>query len=490
MRHALGLTLVGVAFLWPANAVAGQPDVRLRGLDAVNALFGAGHGRLIAGQRVLHANPEALFAWPIAGGSYRRIALLPDLGEALNSLTEGGGFVRVEAIAGNRVLVARGEGSALSFTPDSGPGHHLRVGPATGPFADPAGCRERSGRPAALSGDLLAYLAAPAPKPACPPGVTPAIGGPAILVRDLASGGAIRARLPLPYDGAVDRLALQGELLAYSIAVRPFDPELEREPASSLHVVDLSTGTELLTLPPVTGRVWTLDDGGGVVAGRARFGRRPRGACVGRLDDLRHYMPGDPAGAPLPFTPCGRALALDGGLLRFTVARADGRADVLDHQLADGATRLLATVAGELADSSPDHLLVRDTTCTRDDLRVVALSGELPALPSGPLRCPVAVRAQRRVRAGNRFRMVVRCPRGCVAHYTLVIPHARSEWTSYYEGDLRLRPRRRRVLHRRIASGTAKKGPTRGVLTVTVRNPADPPTTLKRRVAVLPPAER
>jgi hypothetical protein len=86
--------------------------------------------------------------------------------------------------------------------------------------------------------------------------------------------------------------------------------------------------------------------------------------------------------------------------------------------------------------------------------------------------------------------MVVRCPRGCVAHYTLVIPHARSEWTSYYESDLRLRPRRRRVLHRRIASGTAKKGPTRGVLTVTVRNPADPPTTLKRRVAVLPPAER
>jgi hypothetical protein len=299
MRNALGLTLVGVAFLWPANAVAGQPDVRLRQLDAVNALFGAGQGRLIAGQRVLYANPEALFAWPTAGGSYRRIALLPDLGEALNSLTEGGGFVRVEAIAGDRVLVARGEGSALSFTPDSGPGHHLRVGPATGPFADPAGCRERSGRPAALAGDLLAYLTAPARKPACPPGVTPAVGGPAILVRDLASGGAVRARLPLPYDGAVDRLALQGELLAYSIAVRPFDPELEREPASSLHVVDLSTGSELLTLPPATGRVWALDDGGGVVAGRARFGRRPRGACVGRLDDLRHYLPGNPAGAPL-----------------------------------------------------------------------------------------------------------------------------------------------------------------------------------------------
>ena len=332
MRNALGLTLVGVAFFWPVNAVAGQPDVRLRGLDAVNALFGAGQGRLIAGERVLYANPQALFAWPLSGGSYRRIALLPDLGEALNSFTEGGGFVRVEAFAGDRVVVARGEASALSFTPDSGPGHHLRVGPATGPFADPAGCRERSGRPAALSGDLLAYVAAPARKPACPGGVAPAVGGPAILVRDLGSGGAVRARLPLPYDGAVDRLVLQGQLLAYSLAVRPFDSQLEREPATSLHVFDLSTGSELLTLPPATNRAWALDDGGGVVAARARSGRRPRGACVGRLDDLRHYLPGSPAGALLPFTPCGRSLALDGGLLRFTVPRADGRADVLDHR--------------------------------------------------------------------------------------------------------------------------------------------------------------
>jgi hypothetical protein len=487
MRNALGLTLVALAFLWRVDAVAGQPDVRLRQLDAVNSLFAAGQGRLIAGQRVLYANPEALFAWPISGGSYRRIALLPDLGEALNSLTEGGGFVRVEAIAGDRVVVARGEGSALSFTPDSGPGHHLRVGPATGPFVDPAGCRERSGRPAALSGDLLAYVAAPARKPACPPGVAPAVGGPAILVRDLGSGGAVRARLPLPYDGAVDQLALQGQLLAYSLAVRPFDADLEREPASSLHVVDLASGSELLRLAPAANRVWALDDGGGVVTARARLGRRPRGACVGRLQDLRQYLPGMPAGAPLPFTPCGHSLALDGGLLRFSVPRADGRAAVLEHRLADGATRQLATVAGELADSSASHLLVRDTTCTSDDLRVIALSGELPALPAGPLRCPVVVRAQRRVRAGNRFRMVVRCPRGCIAHYTLAIPHARSEWTSYYEGDLRLQPRRRRVLHRRIASGTARKGRTTGVLTVTVRNPADQPTTLKRRVVVLPP---
>jgi hypothetical protein len=490
MWNALRLMLVGLAFFWPASAVADQRDVRLRELDAVNALFGAGQGRLIAGQRVLYANPQALFAWPLSGGSFHRIALLPDLGEALNSFTEGGGFVRVEAVAGGRVVVARGEGSALSFTPDRGPGHHLRVGPATGPFADPAGCRERSGLPASLSGDVLAYVAAPARKPACPPGVAPAVRGPAILVRDLGSGGAVRVRLPLPYDGAVDRLALQGEMLAYSLAVRPFDPELEREPATSLHVVDLSTGSELLALPPATNRIWALDDGGGVVAARARFGHRPRGACVGRLGDPRHYLPGDPAGAPLPFTPCGGSLALDGGLLRVTVARADGRADVLEHRLADGATRLLATVAGELADSSPDHLLVRDTTCTRDDLRVVALSGELPALPSGPLRCPAAVRAQRRVRAGNRLRIVVRCPRGCTAHYTLVIPHARSEWTSHYEGALRLRPRRRRELHRHIASDTAKKGPTTGVLTVTVRNPADRPTSLKRRVAVLPPAKR
>src|SRR5918998_3649966 len=393
MWNALRLMLVGLAFFWPASAVADQRDVRLRELDAVNALFGAGHGRLIAGQRVLYANPQALFAWPLSGGSFHRIALLPDLGEALNSLTDGGGFVRVEAIAEGRVVVARGEGSALSFAPDRGPGHHLRVGPATGPFADPAGCRERSGLPAALSGAMLAYVAAAARKPACPPGVAPAVRGPAILVRDLGSGGAVRVRLPLPYDGAVDRLALQGEMLAYSLAVRPFDPGLAREPATSLHVVDLSTGSELLALPPATNRIWALDDGGGVVAARARFGHRPRGACVGRLGDPRHYLPGDPAGAPLPFTPCGRSLALDGGLLRVTVARADGRADVLEHRLADGATRLLATVAGELADSSPHHLPVRDTTCTRDDLRVVALSGELPALPAGPRGGPATCTA-------------------------------------------------------------------------------------------------
>jgi hypothetical protein len=53
MRNALGLALVALAVLWPVDAVAGQPDVRLRHLDAVNALFGAGQGRLIAGQRVL-----------------------------------------------------------------------------------------------------------------------------------------------------------------------------------------------------------------------------------------------------------------------------------------------------------------------------------------------------------------------------------------------------------------------------------------------------
>lgn len=489
MRSALGPILVALAFLVPPSAVAGQPDVRLRHLDAVNALFGVGQGRLIAGESVLYATPEALFAWPISGGSYRRIARLPDLGEALNSLTEGGGFVRVEATAGDRVLVARGEGSALRFTPDSGPGHHLRVGAPTGPFDDPAGCGERSGRPAALSGGLIAYITAPARKPDCPAGVAPAVDGPAILVRDLASGGAVRARLPLPYDGAVDRLALQGELLAYSLAVKRFDPELEREPASSVHVVDLSTGTMLLRLPATTKRLWALDDGGGVVAARARIGRRPRSACSGRLRGLRHYLPGNPAGTRLPFTPCGRSLALEEGLLRFTVARADGRADLLEHRLADGATRLLATVAGELVDSSPDHLLVRDTTCTRDDLRVVALAGELPALPSGPLRCPVAVRAQPRVHAGSRFRMVVRCPHGCIAHYAFVIPHARSEWTSHYEGDLRLRPGRRRVLHLRVAARTANRGRTRGALTVSVRNPASPPTALKRRVAVLPPAD-
>jgi hypothetical protein len=489
MRKALGAMLVALAFLAPPGAVAGQPDVRLRNLDAVNALFGAGQGRLIAGESVLYATPEALFAWPISGGTYRRIARLPDLGEALNSLTEGGGFVRVESTAGDRVLVARGEGSALGFTPDSGPGHHLRVGPAAGPFDDPAGCGERSGRPAALSGGLIAYVAAPARKPECPAGVAPAVDGPAILVRDLASGGSVRARLQLPYDGAVDRLALRGELLAYSLAVRRFDPELEREPASSVHVVDLSTGTELLRLPATTNRLWALDDGGSVVAARAWIGRRPQSACNGRLRGLRHYTPGNPAGTRLPFTPCGRSLTLDEGLLRFTVARADGRADLLEHRLADGATRLLATVAGELVDSSPNHLLVRDTTCTRDDLRVVALAGELPALPSGPLRCPVAVRAQRRVHAGSRFRMVVRCPRGCIGYYTLAIPHARSEWTSHYQGDLRLRPGRRRVIHLPVARGTARRGRTRGTLTVSVPNPASPPTELKRRVAVLPPAD-
>jgi hypothetical protein len=488
MRNRLAPIVIAGLLLWPTHAVAGQPDVRLRHLDAVNALFGAGPGRLLAGERVLYANPEALFTWPAAGGTYRRIARLPDLGEALNDITEGGGFIRVEAIAGERVVVARGEGSVLSFTPDSGPGHLLRVGPPTGPFEDPAGCRERSGRPAALSGDLLAYVAAPARRPACPTGVSPAVSGPAILVRDLVSGGAVRARLPLPYDGAVDRLALQGERLAYSLAVRPFDPELEREPASSLHVFDLSTGNETLTLPPATSRTWALDDGGGVVAARATYGRRQRSACIGRLRDFRHYPPGNPAGTPLPFTPCGVSVALDEGLLRFTVARTDGQADVLEHRLADGATRVLATVAGELVDTNPNHLLVRDATCVRDDVRVVALAGELPALPSGPRRCPAAVRAARRVRAGERFRMAVRCPRGCVAHYTLQIPHARSDWTTHYEGDFRLRPGGRREVRVRLLPNIAKRGRTRGVLTLSARNPVGAPTVLKRRVAILPPA--
>src|SRR5918992_2661443 len=114
MWNALRLMLVGLAFLWPVSAVAGQRDVRLRELDAVDAISGAGQGRLIAGQRVLYANPQALFAWPLSGGSFHRMALLPDLGEALNSFTEGGGFVRVEAGAGGRVVGGPGGGRAPS----------------------------------------------------------------------------------------------------------------------------------------------------------------------------------------------------------------------------------------------------------------------------------------------------------------------------------------------------------------------------------------
>jgi hypothetical protein len=42
MWNALRPMLVGLAFFWPVTAVAGQRDVRLRELDAVNALYGAG----------------------------------------------------------------------------------------------------------------------------------------------------------------------------------------------------------------------------------------------------------------------------------------------------------------------------------------------------------------------------------------------------------------------------------------------------------------
>ncbi|HEV2874686.1 MAG TPA: hypothetical protein VGW14_06005 [Thermoleophilaceae bacterium] len=463
--------------------------MRLRHLDAVEAYFAAGPGRLIAGDRVLYATPDALFAWRLSGGGYRRVATLPDLGDALNSFTEGGGFVRVEAIAGDRVVVTGG-GGVLSFTPDTEPGHLVRVGPRTGPFDDVAGCGERSGRPAALSGDLLAYVAAPARRPACPVGVAAAVDGPAILVRDLAAGGAVRARVPLPYDGAVDRLALEGDRLAYNLGVRPFDPG-RREPATSVRVFDLSGG-EVLALPPARQRVWALDQSGGLVAARSTLGPRSRGACPGRLRELRHHLPGDPSGTPLRFTPCGLALAVDDGVLRFTVARPDGRAEVVEHDLEQGGERRLATVAGGLVDSSRTHLLVRDATCTRDDVRVVALGAALPAQPSGPLRCPVAVRARRRVSAGGRFHATVSCRLGCMGRYILAIPHARSDWHSHYAGDLRVRRGGRRVLRFRIARATAKRGRTRGVLTIDVRNPTGANTVVRRLVSVSPahPAPR
>ena len=468
MRRWAGLVLIVLA-VFPATA---RGDARLRHLSGFTAMFEGGAGRMLAGDRVLLAYPGALYGWPVTGGPPRRLADLPDLGPAMNDPDDGGGFIRVEAAEPDRVVIARGAGSTL--WPEFGSGHQVVVGPPRGPFADPAGCGEATGVPAALDGDVLAYTARPVDDADC---ADPALTERGIVVRDLAAGAAVTRVVALAdSERVVSAMALSGRFLAYS-AARDRHAVEDRE---QLAVVDLATGNEALRLPGGPTRVWTLGEDGTVVAGRWAPGFP--GLCS-RVRDLRLHRPGDAAGTPIPAQPCSLgAMSLDGNVLRYARARQGGGQEVVDHRLGSNAVRVRAVIGGPLVDADGAHLVVRDATCTTDLARVIAL-GDRPARPAGPARCPIRVRAPRRVRNATRVPLTIRCPLGCrpdVDARTLR-PGTDTTHGSFYERQL---VRGRRVLRIRVPFRSTR--PARMTITVFSMNPGASPTVIRRTVRLRP----
>src|ERR687895_2210627 len=118
MWNALRLMLVGLAFFWPVSAVAGQRDVRLRELDAVNALYGAGQS---APPRNAVRKKVAVRA--IASIDRRRAGALEH--EVLRGRERDRRGARVGPVGGSLVAHGRNGDSMLSSATDG-------IGPQTG----------------------------------------------------------------------------------------------------------------------------------------------------------------------------------------------------------------------------------------------------------------------------------------------------------------------------------------------------------------------
>jgi hypothetical protein len=476
-----------VVALFVVVAPAASGEVRLRGFDAVEGLFAAGGpDRLLAGDHVVAASGDHVFGWPVTGGSARRLGRLPDLGPSTNNILDGGGFVRVEAARPGRVVVVRGEGRALEPGAEFGPGHHVVVGPPEGPFADPAGCGERSGGPAGLSGELIAYVAAPASEPPCGR-MTPAVRGPVVVVRDLAAGAALVRSIELAFDGAVAALRFDGPFVG--LELRSTRPDPNEEPARSaprtLVVVDIRTGAAV-TRVPVRGEVpWDIGPDGALLRGRYR----QRGAsikCGALADRLRLHAPGDSVGREQTAVPCAfpapelRA----NGVIRLVLPRRDGRVQVVDRRVDDGADRLLAVVAGPFVGGDDRHLVVGDATCRVLDARVLAVHGD-SAGPSGPRTCPVVIRAPRTVRSGGSLPVTVTCPRGYRGSVELQVFRPARETTFGFGRRVVLAPGSSRTYRFRLPRRAALGRSSRGTLEVSVASPVAS-RGVRRPVTILP----
>lgn len=469
---------------------AASGDMRLRGFDAVEGLFAAGGpDRLLAGEQVVAASGDHVYGWPVAGGSARRLGRLPDLGPSTNDIPDGGGFVRVEAARPGRVVVVRGEGRALEPGAEVGPGHHVVVGPPEGPFTDPAGCGERSGGPAGLSGELIAYVAAPASEPPCGR-TTPAARGPVVVVRDLAAGAALVRSIELAFDGAVAALRFDGPFVGLELRSTRPDPNDEPAPPAprTLVVVDIRTGAAV-TRVPVRGEVpWDIGPDGTLVRGRYR--QRGAGLGCGALaDHLRLHPPGDSVGRKLTVVPCAfpapelRA----NGVLRLVLPRRDGRIRVVDRRVDDGADRVLAVVAGPFAGGDDRHLIVGDATCRVLDARVLAVHDEA-AGPSGPRTCPVVVRAPRTARSGGSLPVAVTCPSGCRGSIELQVFRPTRETTFGFGRRVVLAPGGSRTYRFRLPRRAALGRASRGTLEVSVASPVAS-RGVRRPITILPAQE-
>lgn len=470
-----------------ALAPGALADVRLRGFDAVEALFAAGGpDRTLAGDLVVATSSRYVYGWPVAGGGARRLGRLPDLGPATNDILDGGGFVRVEAARPGRVVVVRGEGRSIDPGAEVGPGHRVAVGPPEGPFQDPAGCGERSGGPAGLSGELVAYVAAPASEPPCPG--PPALRGPAVVVRDLAAGAAVVRVVPLAFDGAVAALRFNGPFVGLELRANPEDPdvELDRPSSRTLVVVDVRTG-DAVTRVPVKGEVpWDIGPDGALLRGRYRQ-RGGTSTCAVLADRLRLHAPGDASGRALAAVPCAipaPELRAD-GVMRLALPRSDKRIQIVDRRIDGGADRNLAVVAGPFVGGDDRYLIAGDATCRALDARVIAL-GLTPVGPSGPLTCPVGVRSPRTARSGGSIAVAVTCPRGCRASIELQVFRPTGAVTFGF-GPVRvvLAPGRSRTVHFELPRRSALGRNSRGTLEVSVPSPVAG-RSVRRRITVRP----
>lgn len=488
MLRFASAVLAGLIVFLLAAAPASPADVRLRGYDPVEALFSAfGPDRVVAGDLVVGAGTQDVFGWSVGGGPVRRLGRLPDLGPATNDIPDGGGFVRVEAAQPGRVVVVRGEGRSIGPEPETGPGHRVVVGPPQGPFEDPAGCGERSGGPAGLSGDLLAYVAAPAAVPACPGGTAGVVTGPSVVVRDLSGGGAVVRTIPLPFDGAANALRFDGAFLGLDLRRKSFDPdsEPERAEAHDLVAVEARSGTER-TRVEVRGDVpWDLGPDGALLYGQ--YGdRKGDGTCLSTATRLRLHPPGDATGRPVPGTACAFAAPelRAGGIVRLSLPLRDGRIRIVDRPLDGTPDRELGIVAGPLVGGDDRHLVVGDGTCRTEDARVVTVGGP-PVRPAGPRDCPIRVRAPGTARSGGSVKVRMTCPRGCVASLDLQVYRPADTTTFGFTRRVSLAPGRSATVRFVLPRRAAVRRSSRGRLVVTSAGPVKR-TRVRRRIAVLP----
>jgi hypothetical protein len=280
-----------------------------------------------------------------------------------------------------------------------------------------------------------------------------------IRVRDLAVTDGGTSVLTDPSGRAFGEVKLAGPYVAAHV----------QGASQPVVVFDRRTGSKLYETGDAFG--FDLQEDGKVAV------QRPRGDAACSVEDVAWYSPAEPSAHTLPGPACGEELAIAGDRILWSRRVRDERTgsvasapqaefvshDVVTTDLSGGAVQPIfprrdgpsAPAPRTLQSFDGERIAYEQSRCSGDRV-VVDSVAELESGGPPPLeRCTVSLAAvPRRVTLSNRgkFRLRVRCTRGCDARVRLWVPSEQRylNFPNFYGSDfLRiddLRPRRTRTL--------------------------------------------